>query len=81
MAFVTIEACYGWKVNSLDPLADAGHNLSDAIGNVLARGGALAGHLKPDEHPTYGWKRAGILAAVSDVDHRQTDCQHHHRHP
>jgi cobalt-zinc-cadmium efflux system protein len=62
-AFVVIEAFYGWKVNSLALLADAGHNLSDVIGLVLAWGGALAGRLQPDARHTYGWKRAGILAA------------------
>jgi cobalt-zinc-cadmium efflux system protein len=63
LAFVAIEAFYGWKVNSLALLADAGHNLSDVIGLVLAWGGALAGRLRPDARHTYGWKRAGILAA------------------
>ena len=63
IAFVAIEAFYGWKVNSLALLADAGHNLSDVIGLVLAWGGALAGRLRPDARHTYGWKRAGILAA------------------
>jgi cobalt-zinc-cadmium efflux system protein len=58
-----IEAFYGWKINSLALLADAGHNLSDVIGLVLAWGGALAGKLRPDARHTYGWKRASILAA------------------
>ncbi len=61
--FVAIEAFYGWKVNSLALLADAGHNLSDVIGLVLAWGGVLAGRLRPDARHTYGWKRASILAA------------------
>jgi cobalt-zinc-cadmium efflux system protein len=63
IAFVAIEAFYGWKVDSLALLADAGHNLSDVIGLVLAWGGALAGRLRPDARHTYGWKRASILAA------------------
>jgi cobalt-zinc-cadmium efflux system protein len=63
LGFVLIEAFYGWKVDSLALLADAGHNLSDVIGLVLAWGGALAGRLKPDARHTYGWKRASILAA------------------
>ncbi|MDP2005494.1 MAG: cation diffusion facilitator family transporter [Rubrivivax sp.] len=62
-AFVAVEAYYGWQVNSLALLADAGHNLSDVIGLVLAWGGALAGRLRPDARHTYGWKRASILAA------------------
>lgn len=63
IAFVAIEAFYGWKIDSLALLADAGHNLSDVIGLVLAWGGALAGRLRPDARHTYGWKRASILAA------------------
>jgi len=63
IAFVAVEAFYGWKVDSLALLADAGHNLSDVIGLVLAWGGALAGKLRPDARHTYGWKRASILAA------------------
>jgi cobalt-zinc-cadmium efflux system protein len=63
LAFVAVEAFYGWKVDSLALLADAGHNLSDVIGLVLAWGGALAGRLRPDARHTYGWKRASILAA------------------
>jgi cobalt-zinc-cadmium efflux system protein len=63
LAFVAVEAFYGWKVDSLALLADAGHNLSDVIGLVLAWAGALAGRLRPDARHTYGWKRASILAA------------------
>jgi cobalt-zinc-cadmium efflux system protein len=63
LAFVAIEAFYGWRIDSLALLADAGHNLSDVAGLVLAWGGALAGRLRPDVRHTYGWKRASILAA------------------
>lgn len=63
IAFVAIEAWYGWQANSLALLADAGHNLSDVAGLVLAWGGTLAGKLRPDARHTYGWKRASILAA------------------
>jgi len=62
-AFVAIEAFYGWRIDSLALLADAGHNLSDVAGLLLAWGGALAGRLRPDMRHTYGWKRASILAA------------------
>ena len=63
IAFVAIEAFDGWRVNSLALLADAGHNLGDVAGLVMAWGGALAGKLRPDARYTYGWKRASILAA------------------
>ena len=61
--FVGIEAFYGWQINSLALLADAGHNLSDVAGLLLAWGGALAGKWRPDARHTYGFKRASILAA------------------
>lgn len=62
-AFVGIEAFYGWRINSLALLADAGHNLSDVAGLILAWGGAVAGNRPADARHTYGWKRASILAA------------------
>ena len=65
--FVAIEAFYGWKVNSLALLADAGHNLSDVAGLALAWAGAMAGNLRPDARYTYGWKRASILAAFANA--------------
>lgn len=63
LAFVAIEAYAGWKINSLALMADAGHNLSDVAGLVLAWGGALAAKLRPDARHTYGWRRVSILAA------------------
>ena len=67
IVFVAVEAFYGWQVNSLALLADAGHNLSDVAGLVLAWGGALAGKLRADARHTYGWKRASILAAFANA--------------
>ncbi len=63
LAFVAVEAFYGLRISSLALVADAGHNLSDVAGLVLAWGGVLAGRLRPDLRHTYGWKRASILAA------------------
>jgi len=63
IVFVAIEAFYGLKINSLALLADAGHNLSDVVGLILAWGGVLASNLRPDVRHTYGWKRGTILAA------------------
>lgn len=67
LGFVAVEAFYGWRVNSLALLADAGHNLSDVAGLVLAWGGAFAGRLRPDARHTYGWQRASILAAFANA--------------
>ena len=67
LGFVVIELVYGWLSGSLALLADAGHNLSDVAGLVLAWGAALAGGLRPTHRRTYGWMRASILAALANA--------------
>lgn len=67
LVFVAVEAFYGWKVNSLALLADAGHNFSDVVGLVLAWGATFIGKLRPDIRHTYGWKRGTILAAFANA--------------
>ena len=67
IGFVAIEAFYGWRINSLALLADAGHNLSDVAGLVLAWAGALAVKVQPNARHTYGFKRATILAAFANA--------------
>jgi len=66
-AFVAVEAFYGWRVDSLALLADAGHNLSDVAALVLAWVAALAGRRRPSPRFTYGFKRASILAAFANA--------------
>ncbi len=67
VGFVAIEAFYGWRVGSLALLADAGHNLSDVAGLLLALVAALAAGKLPDHRHTYGWQRASILAAFANA--------------
>jgi cobalt-zinc-cadmium efflux system protein len=67
LAFVAIEAFYGWQADSLALLADAGHNLSDVAGLALAWGAVLAGKLRPTARYTWGRTRASILAAFSNA--------------
>ncbi len=67
IAFVAVEALAGWRIDSLALLADAGHNLGDVLGLVLAWAGAFAGRLAPDDRHTWGWKRASILAAFGNA--------------
>ena len=66
-AFVAVEAFYGWRVDSLALLADAGHNLSDVAALVLAWVAALAGRRRPTPRYSYGFKRASILAAFTNA--------------
>ena len=67
IGFVLVEGIYGWKINSLALLADAGHNLADVAGLLLAWVAAMAGRLQPDHRHTYGWQRASILAAFANA--------------
>lgn len=67
LGFVAVEAFYGWRVDSLALLADAGHNLSDVAGLVLAWAGVWATKLRPKPRHTYGWQRATILAAFANA--------------
>ncbi len=62
VGFVLIEAISGWAVGSLALLADAGHNLSDVAGLLLAWVAYAAARRRPDECHTYGWRRGSILA-------------------
>lgn len=62
--FVLVESFYGWQADSLALLSDAGHNLSDVLGLLMAWGGFYLARLRPNQKHTYGWGRATILAAL-----------------
>jgi len=64
VGFVIVEAAYGIKAGSLALLADAGHNLSDVLGLLLAWGANYLVRRKPTERRTYGWRKSSILAAL-----------------
>jgi cobalt-zinc-cadmium efflux system protein len=64
VGFIVVEVVFGLLAASLALLADAGHNLSDVIGLILAWGGMYLATLKRTEKRTYGWKKASILAAL-----------------
>jgi len=63
-AFVVIEAVFGFVSNSLALIADAGHNLSDVLGLVVAWIGGVLARRSPSARFTYGLKGAPILAAL-----------------
>ncbi|MFL6753183.1 MAG: cation diffusion facilitator family transporter [Sphingomicrobium sp.] len=62
--FVALEAGYGFIANSMALLADAGHNLSDVLGLIVAWGGAVMARRSASPRFTYGLKKASILAAL-----------------
>jgi len=64
LGFVIIEAVFGFLSDSLALLTDAGHNLSDVMGLLLAWGAAALAKKKPSSRRTYGYSRATIIASV-----------------
>ena len=63
LAFVAIELIFGLLYDSLALIADAGHNLSDVIGLVIALGASYLVRRKPTENFTYGLKKSSIIGA------------------
>jgi len=62
--FIIIEVIYGIFGDSLALLADAGHNLSDVLGLVIAWIAVWLGKKAPTSKRTYGFKKSSILAAL-----------------
>lgn len=63
LVFVAVEAFYGWQAGSLALLADAGHNLSDVGGLLLAWAAYAAAKIKPSATRTFGWRKGSIIAS------------------
>ena len=66
LGFVVAEAVFGFFANSMALLADAGHNLSDVLGLVVAWAGAIMAKRAASPRFTYGLKKAPILAALAN---------------
>ena len=63
-AFVVIEGAYGLLSGSMALVADAGHNLSDVLGLLIAWGATILSARSPNNRFTYGFKSSSILAAL-----------------
>ena len=64
VGFVVVEAVFGVLSDSLALLTDAGHNLSDVLGLLLAWGAAALARKRPSLRRTYGFSRATIIASL-----------------
>jgi cobalt-zinc-cadmium efflux system protein len=62
--FVIVEAIYGYTSNSTALIADAGHNLSDVLGLVVAWIAVVLSKRPPSARYTYGLRGSSILAAL-----------------
>jgi cobalt-zinc-cadmium efflux system protein len=66
LGFVVLEAAAGILAGSMALLADAGHNLSDVLGLVMAWVAVRLTRRLPGGRRTYGWHRGTILAALAN---------------
>lgn len=62
--FVIVEGIYGFLGNSTALVADAGHNLGDVFGLLVAWGASVLARRAPTTKYTYGLKGGSILAAL-----------------
>lgn len=67
VGFVCVEFAYGFLADSSALIADAGHNLSDILGLLLAWGAAILARKAPSGRYTYGLRNTSILAALANA--------------
>lgn len=65
-AIVIVQTVYGIAAHSMALLADAGHNLGDVLGLVLAGGAAFLARRRPTKRRTYGYRRLTLLSALAN---------------
>jgi cobalt-zinc-cadmium efflux system protein len=63
LAFTAFEVYAGFRSHSLALLSDAGHNFTDALALLLAAIGFYLQSKPADLSRTYGYQRAGVIAA------------------
>ena len=63
-AFVVLEVIFGFASNSMALIADAGHNLSDVLGLIVAWVAVMLSKRAPSARFTYGLRGSSILAAL-----------------
>ncbi len=66
VGFVVVQVVFGLFAHSLALLADAGHNLGDVFGLLLAWWASYLTKTRPTERRTYGLGRSSILAALAN---------------
>jgi cobalt-zinc-cadmium efflux system protein len=67
LVFVAIEFSYGVVSDSLALIADAGHNLSDVLGLLLAWGASVLATKAATEKRTYGFRKATVIASLASA--------------
>ncbi|MFM0428953.1 cation diffusion facilitator family transporter [Paraburkholderia aspalathi] len=67
VAIVVVQAVYGVIAHSTALLADAGHNLSDVLGLLLAWGATWLVARRPSARYTFGYGSSSILASLANA--------------
>lgn len=67
LAFTIIEIIYSYAAQSTSLLADAGHNLGDVFGLLMAWWASLLLHRAATEKYSYGYKKMTLLAALANA--------------
>jgi cobalt-zinc-cadmium efflux system protein len=67
IGLVVLQVAYGIVGNSVALLADAGHNLSDVSGLLIAWGASRLARRPPSARYTYGLRSTSILAALGNA--------------
>ncbi|MET0407595.1 MAG: cation diffusion facilitator family transporter [Hyphomicrobium sp.] len=67
VAFVIVEATAGFLANSMALVADAGHNLGDVLGLLMAWGASILVKRRATFNFTYGFGSSTILAALANA--------------
>lgn len=63
LAYIVLLTAAGLRAHSLALLSEAGHNVSDFLALLLSWFAIYLGERPPTSTKTYGWRRAGVLAA------------------
>lgn len=91
LIFIIFEIIFGLQANSLALLADAGHNMIDVVGLLVAWFAVILSNKKSSKNFTYGLQSATIMAAlinavllvlacigiIYEATHRLVNSQHH----
>jgi len=63
LAYIVLLVAAGFRAHSLALLSEAGHNVSDFLALLLSWVAAFLSERPATSTKTYGWRRAGVLAA------------------
>lgn len=64
LAYTALLVVAGVRANSLALISEAGHNLSDFLALLISLVAVYVESRPPTATKTYGWRRAGVLAAL-----------------